>query len=85
MISPYLGDGWIAKLRIRYNQIEVIETPITRRGVEDNTEGVSVTLLEVDICVVCCFLILELLFEPKIELTFEVKFVQFRDVRLVFF
>ena len=57
---------------MRYNQIEVIETPITRRGVEDNTESVSVTLLEVDICVVCCFLILELLFEPRIELNFEV-------------
>ena len=81
VVSPYLGDGWIEKLRMQSDLLEVVETPIARRGVEGNTEGVAITLLEVDICVSRCFLFLELLFKPSFELTFDFKFVLFRDFR----
>jgi len=61
------------------NLLEVVETPITRRSVEGYPECVAVTLLKVEIYVFRDFFNFELslLFEPRFELAFKAKCVQF--------
>lgn len=67
------------------NLLEIVETAIARCRVEGNTEGVAITLLEVDIYVFRCFTFNYILFKPGFKLTFEVIFVMFRDFSLVGF